>query len=236
MSGENSGEQYEASTNGNDFTSLLKVNDQVIVVDPVDPVDKKAYKMTIADFTTTSIKFVEFLNEISNTKDFYLQLVNEYELEVVDGVTRTKTPVKMDTSSSDVSVCYIRQPADRNSWYALENGFHVLAVESVGVENVMEPTRTLVAVKDQPVTIQFRGIGLRYADGVYFVEMGSVCNMNSSLFSMTWTYTFGTFTFSEAKQYEVCYMYGSTITAENVNEVFRKVPGLSVFCKLCRLC
>lgn len=117
----------------------------------VDRVDKKAYKMTIGEVTTTSIKFVEFLKEISRRKDLYVELVNEYELEV-DGVTRTKTGVKMDTSSSDVTVWYIRQGVDRNSWYVLENGFDV-----VGVENVMEATRTLVVVKEQGVRIELCG-------------------------------------------------------------------------------
>lgn len=92
-------EQHEAVTNGNDFTSLLAAGDKVIVVNRND---KKSYKMTISSVTTERITFVEFLETIDSSTEFVLQLFNEYELEVVDGVTRTTKPVGFKTSNSDV--------------------------------------------------------------------------------------------------------------------------------------
>lgn len=169
---ETASEQYEATTNGNDFTSLLSAGDKVIVVDR-DDVDKKSYKMTISSITADKITFVEFLNAIDESKQFMLQKVNEFELEVVNGVTQTKEPVSFATANADVTVCYIRKPVANNAWYALANGFHVVSVDTLGVTNVMEPAKHIMAVKDQPVTIQFRGVGLRYADRAYFVEAGA---------------------------------------------------------------
>ena len=223
------GGQYVASTNGNDFTSLLSANDQVIVVDR-DGAEKKSYKMTIAEITPISITFVEFLDDIVPSKEFILQLVNDYSIEVVDGVARTTVPVAFKTSSADVTVCYARQPVERNSWFALENGFHVLAVETMAVEGVMAPSRAIAAVKDQPVTIQFRGIGLRYADRAFFVKQGESCADASAAQQLDATseYTFAEFVFAEAERYELCYMYSSTITAEATEYLYRKVEGMQV--------
>lgn len=228
---ETASEQYEATTNGNDFTSLLSAGDKVIVVDR-DDVDKKSYKMTISSITADKITFVEFLNAIDESKQFMLQKVNEFELEVVNGVTQTKEPVSFATANADVTVCYIRKPVANNAWYALANGFHVVSVDTLGVTNVMEPAKHIMAVKDQPVTIQFRGVGLRYADRAYFVEAGAPCANDASAVELDYSaesdvFTFGVFTFPAATRYELCYMYGSTFTSQEA-PVFRKVEAIEV--------
>ena len=222
-----SSEQHEAVTNGNDFTSLLAAGDKVIVVDR-DGAEKKSYKMTISSVTADRIVFVEFLNEIESSKEFMLQLFNEYELEVVDGVTRTTQPVGFKTSNSDVTVCYVRKPVESNVWYSRNNGFHAVAVETLGVEGVQDPAKTIMVVKDQPVTIQFRGVGLRYADRAYFVEAGTECNASTDMeLNASETFTYGVFTFEEAKEYELCYMYLSTV-ATGDEHVYHKVPTVRV--------
>ena len=164
-----------------------------------DDVDKKSYKMTISSITADKITFVEFLNAIDESKQFMLQKVNEFELEVVNGVTQTKEPVSFATANADVTVCYIRKPVANNAWYALANGFHVVSVDTLGVTNVMEPAKHIMAVKDQPVTIQFRGVGLRYADRAYFVEAGAPCANDASAVELDYSaesdvFTFGVFT------------------------------------------
>ena len=90
----------------------------MIVVDR-DSAEKRAYKMTIKEITASQITFVEFMDDILSTKEFTLQLVNEYTVQVEGNTATTTTPVSFKVANDDVTVCYVRSPVERNSWFAL---------------------------------------------------------------------------------------------------------------------